>query len=111
MSNILIILIFIVIVAYNIMTQKPKAKQTARPKPDAGLPEPPMEEAGTAVEEEPFHPRQAPVPYTPRTQPQKPKPDAAPEPKHPAERESISLRTRSEARRAFIYSEIFKRKY
>ena len=111
MSNILIILICIVIVTYKVMTQKPKAEKAARPKPVFDFPELSMEEDEAPAEEEQHRPRKEPVRYTQQMQRQKPASSVPPKAAHPAEKEKISLRTRNEARKAFIYSEIFKRKY
>ena len=107
MSNILIILICIVIVTYKVMTQKPKAEKATRPKPVFDFPELSMEEDEAPAEEEQPRPRKEPVRYTR----QKPAPSVPPKAVHPTEKGKISLHTRNEARKAFIYSEIFKRKY
>ena len=111
MSNILIILICIVIVTYKVMTQKPKAEKAARPKPVFDFPELSMEEDEVPAEEEQPRPRKEPVRYTQQMQRQKPAPSVPPKAAHPTKKGKISLHTRNEARKAFIYSEIFKRKY
>lgn len=111
MSNILIILICIVIVTYKVMTQKPKAEKAARPKPVFDFPEPSMEENETPAEEEQPLPHKEPVRYTQQMRKPKPMPSAPPAVKPQPGKKGISLRTRNEARKAFIYSEIFRRKY
>lgn len=112
MSNILVILICIVIIAYKVMTQKPKAQKPAAPKPVIGFPEEEYEEeAETPLREEPPKPRKEPVRYTQQMRKPEPMTSAPPAAKPQTEKKGISLRTRNEARKAFIYSEIFKRKY
>ena len=107
MSNILIILICIVVIAYKVMTQKPKAQKPASPKPVIDFPE---EEVEVPFSEEQPQPRKEPVRYTQQMQRKKPQP-STPTVAPQKEKKTISLRSRDEARKAFIYSEIFKRKY
>ena len=111
MSNILIILICIVVIAYKVMTQKPKAQKPASPKPVFDFP---MEEYEEEIEpplpEKQPKPRKEPVRYTQQMQRKKPQP-STPTVAPQKEKKTISLRSRDEARKAFIYSEIFKRKY
>lgn len=113
MSNILIILICVVIIAYKMMTQKPKAKHPARPKPVIGFPETSVEieEDETSVPEEQPQLHKGPIRYTQQLQKQRPKPAAPAATISQPEKKTINLRPRDEARKAFIYSEIFKRKY
>ena len=99
------VLIFMVIIAIAIVQQITKAKkETGTPSPREVLTDmfPTIEE--TEEEEQTISPR--PIKCTPR-------PIRKKNTRHTPsdEKKRIALNTREEARRAFIYSEIFNRKY
>ena len=111
------VLIFMVIIAIAIVQQITKAKkETGTPSPREVLTDmfPTIEE--TEEEEQTISPR--PIKRAPRPiRKKKEKPLSAPianeNTRHTPsdEKKRIALNTREEARRAFIYSEIFNRKY
>lgn len=104
------VLIFVAIVAVAIMKQLAKAKKEAEARSQS-IPVP----VEVEIEEEPMT---APIPVTRKPQrstsqkkQQVTVTHVASKPELPQNQTKIKLSTREEARRAFIYSEIFNRKY
>lgn len=108
MSNFLIILAIIAIAIYKQATKEPKKRPSKQPKTTVPFPIESVEEAENVVEK--VQPAQLIKPARrvskPRNTPPPVSPDFSCQP-----RSGIRFRTPSEARKAFIYSEIFKRKY
>lgn len=108
MSNFLIILAIIAIAIYKQATKEPKKRSSKQPKTRVPFPIESVEETENSVEK--VQPAQSVKPTRraskPRNTPPPVSSDFSCQP-----RSGIRFRTPSEARKAFIYSEIFKRKY
>ena len=111
MANLLIILALVAFAIYRQTAKTPKKQQPKRQKPISYFPgeEEEREEEETPVAE--AQPMPTSRPRRPAPQPVKAKPKAPSVPTYDDTGKDIRLRTPSDARRAFIYSEIFKRKY
>lgn len=108
MSNFLIILAIIAIAIYKQATKEPKKRPSKQPKTRVPFPMESVEETENSVEK--VQPAQSVKPAhrvsKPRNTPPPVSSDFSCQPQS-----GIRFRTPSEARKAFIYSEIFKRKY